>query len=44
MIRDFQMLPAHSIEEAVKKAEVILNNPRASITAIPDGISVIVGA
>jgi hypothetical protein len=38
------MIPAHSIEEAVKKAEVILNNPHASITAIPDGISVIMGS
>jgi len=43
MVREFQMIPAHSIDEAVKTAEEILGNHDASITAIPDGISVIVG-
>lgn len=43
MVRDFHMIPAHSINEAVKMAEEILGNPNASITVIPDGISVIVG-
>jgi len=38
------MIPAHSIEEGVKKAEAILGNPLASITAIPDGVSVILGS
>jgi nickel-dependent lactate racemase len=42
MVRDFQMIPAHSIEEAVKKAEEILGNSNAAITAIPDGVSVVV--
>ena len=42
MVRIFQMIPAHSINEAVKMAEEILGNPNASITVIPDGISVIV--
>ena len=42
LVRDFQMIPAHSIDEAVKKAEELLGNPNASITAIPDGVSVIV--
>ena len=42
MVEDFHMIPAHSIDEAVKKAEGILKNPNASITVIPDGISVIV--
>jgi nickel-dependent lactate racemase len=42
MVRDLRMIPAHSIEEAVKKAEEILGNPHASITAIPDGVGVIV--
>ena len=43
IVRDFQMIPARSIEEAVKKAEEILRNPNATITAIPDGVSVMVG-
>ena len=42
MIRDFQMIPARSIAEAVKMAEEILGMPDASIAAIPDGIAVIV--
>jgi nickel-dependent lactate racemase len=42
MVRDFHMTPAHSIEEAVKKAEDILGNPNAGITAIPDGVGVMV--
>ncbi|GHV87171.1 hypothetical protein AGMMS50255_4670 [Spirochaetia bacterium] len=42
MVRDLHMIPAHSIEEAVKKAEEILGNPNASIVAIPDGVSVLV--
>jgi nickel-dependent lactate racemase len=42
MVRDFHMMPAHSIEEAVKKAEYLLGNPNASIVAIPDGVGVMV--
>ena len=42
MIRDLHMTPAHSIEEAVRTAEKLLGNPKAAITAIPDGVSVIV--
>jgi nickel-dependent lactate racemase len=42
MIKEFQMIPAHSLEEAVKKAEELLKNPQAGITAIPDGIAVMV--
>jgi nickel-dependent lactate racemase len=42
MVRDFHMIPAHSIEEAVKKAEDLLGNPNASIVAIPDGVGVMV--
>jgi hypothetical protein len=42
MVRDLHMTPAHSIEEAVKKAGEILGSPNASIVAIPDGVSVIV--
>lgn len=42
IIKDMHMIPAHSIEEAILKAEKILNKEKAMITAIPDGISVIV--
>jgi len=42
MVRDFRMLPAHSIDEAVKMAEEILGNLNATITVIPDGVSVII--
>ena len=42
MVRDMHMLPAHSIEEAVKTAEKLLNNPTATITAIPDGVGIMV--
>jgi nickel-dependent lactate racemase len=42
MVREFQMIPAHSLEEALRRAEEILGNPQATITAIPDGVAVIV--
>jgi len=42
MVKDLHMIPAHSIGEAVKKAEEILGNPQATIAAIPDGVSVMV--
>jgi len=42
MVRDLHMIPAKSLEEAIKKAEEILGNPNAAITAIPDGIAVMV--
>ncbi len=41
MIRDFHMIPAHSIAEALEKAEEILGF-KGTVTAITDGISVIV--
>ena len=40
VVRDLHMVPARSVEEAVKIAEGRLDNPNATITAIPDGISV----
>ena len=43
MIRDFQMIPAHSVDEALKKAEEILGNTDASVTVIPDGVAIVVG-
>ncbi|GHU50332.1 lactate racemization operon protein LarA [Spirochaetia bacterium] len=42
LIKNFQMIPAHSLEEALKKAEELLGNPAATVTAIPDGVSVMV--
>ena len=42
IVRDLHMIPAKTIDEAVKIAEERLNNPKATITAIPDGIAVIV--
>jgi nickel-dependent lactate racemase len=42
LVKDFHMTPAHSIEEALTKAEALLGNPNASITAIPDGLSIYV--
>ncbi|MCH3918323.1 MAG: nickel-dependent lactate racemase [Spirochaetia bacterium] len=42
MVRALHMIPAHSIEEALKLAENIVGNPQAKIIAIPDGVSVIV--
>jgi len=42
MIRAMHMLPAHSLPEALAMAEEILGNPGATITAIPDGVSVMV--
>jgi nickel-dependent lactate racemase len=42
MVRELHMIPAHSIDEAVKMAEEIVKDANASITVIPDGVSVIV--
>jgi len=42
LINDMHMIPARSIEEAVKTAEVLLGDTAASIAAIPDGIAVMV--
>ena len=42
MVKDLHMIPASSLEEAMKKAEEILGNPNATIAAIPDGVGVMV--
>jgi len=42
LVRDMHMIPADSLEEAIIKAEEILCDKNASITAIPDGVSVMV--
>ena len=36
------MIPAHSLEEAVAKAKALVGTPTPRITAIPDGVSVMV--
>lgn len=41
-VRDMHMVPAHSIGEALKMAKEILKNNRPSVTAIPDGVAVMV--
>ena len=42
MVRGLHMRPAHSLKEALALAEDILKNPNAGVTAIPDGVSVMV--
>ncbi len=42
IVSDLHMVPARSLDEAIKKAEELLGNPKASICAIPDGVSVMV--
>jgi len=42
MVKEFHMIPAANLDEAMAKAEEILGNPNASIAAIPDGIAVMV--
>ncbi len=44
MVEKMHMRPAHSVEEALRLAEEILGNKNAGITAIPDGVSVMVTA
>ena len=42
MVRDLHMIPAHSLNEAMKLAEEMLGNPGAEVTTIPDGVGVMV--
>jgi nickel-dependent lactate racemase len=42
VVENLHLIPAKTLNEALVKAETILNNPLATITAIPDGISVMV--
>ena len=42
MIRNMHMIPAHSIGEALAMAKKMLGNAEPTITAVPDGISVMV--
>ncbi len=41
-IEKMHMIPARSIDEAIKKAKEILGKTDVTITAIPDGVSVVV--
>lgn len=42
IVRKMHMIPAHSIDEAIEKAKAILGKEDIKITAIPDGVSVMV--
>lgn len=44
MVRALHMTPAHSVEEALRLAEAQVGNPYATVTVVPDGVSVIVDA
>ncbi len=41
-VSDMHMIPAHSIEEAMTKAKEILGRDEVTVTAIPDGVAVMV--
>jgi nickel-dependent lactate racemase len=41
-IEQMHMLPAHSLDEAIAKAKKMVSTPNPKITAIPDGVSVMV--
>lgn len=42
LVESLHMTPAHSLEEAMHLAEEMLGDPKATVTVIPDGVSVIV--
>jgi nickel-dependent lactate racemase len=42
MIEKMHMIPAHSLEDAMKKAKAVLKNENPTVTAIPDGVAVMV--
>ena len=42
LVEDMHMIPAHSVEEALKKAKEIVKKEDYMVTVIPDGVSVIV--
>jgi nickel-dependent lactate racemase len=42
IVRDLHLIPAKTIANALNIAEKILNNPNATITAIPDAVSIII--
>ena len=42
MVRAMHMIPSHSLQQALGQAEAIVGNKEATVTAIPDGVSVMV--
>ena len=42
MVRALHMTPVHSVEEGLRMAEDLLQKPDATVTVIPDGVSVMV--
>ena len=42
MVKELHMTPAHSIGEALQLADAMLGRTDGTITAIPDGVSVVV--
>ncbi len=42
MVRDFRMIPAKTVDEAMEKAAEILKKKEFTVTVIPDGIGVMV--
>lgn len=42
LVEKMHMIPAHSIDQAMKKAKEILQKEDITVTAIPDGVSVMV--
>jgi len=42
LVEDFQMIPAHSMKEAMDKAKKIIGKEDYKVTVIPDGVSIIV--
>lgn len=43
LVEKMHMIPAHSLAEAIEKAKKLIGKKDATITAIPDGVSVVVG-
>ena len=43
-VREMHMTPAHSLTEALALAKDLLGNPHPTVTAIPDGVAVVVTA
>ena len=42
LVEDFQMIPAHSMKEAMDKARRIIGKEDYKVTGIPDAVSIIV--